>query len=132
MFKFNRIFFIINNYIISFVTFIIIFKLRYSLIILIGVEKRILPFQTILLFLTYSLIIAIFNISLKTYELNKINTVTESLLSGFIASILSMSIFGLYFYFTRTKFFAFCFYNRFFINTNFYFYFQQNVIPDFK
>lgn len=115
MFRFNRSIFIISNYLLSFFCFIIIYQIRYSWIDFAEVEKRILDLSTIFLFLLYSLTIIILNISLKTYETNKISRMTESIILNLFISILSIGIFGIYFYFTQTNFARFVFFSGFLI-----------------
>lgn len=115
MFRFNRTLFIVSNYLLSFISFILIFQLRYSWIDIIGVEKRILNHITILLFLFYSLVIIVFNISLKIYEINKISRLLESFFSNIFVSLLSMGFLGIYFYFTQIKFARFVFFLGFLI-----------------
>ncbi len=110
MFKFNRSVFIISNYFLSFICFLIIYKIRYSWIDFINVEKRTLDLYTILFLLLYSIIIIILNISLKVYEINKISRITESFLSNIFISLLSIGIFGIYFYLTQTNFARFVFF----------------------
>lgn len=115
MFRFNRINFIISNFIISFLCFLIIFKLRYSNILLIGVGERPLDSFTLIHFLFYSLTIIILNISLKIYEINKISKITESIISIIFVSILSSGLFSLYFYFFKIDFARFVFFSGFFL-----------------
>ena len=115
MFRFNRSIFIISNYILSFFSFIIIYQLRYSWIDFTNVEKRILDSQTIILLSLYSLTIIILNTSLKNYEINKISRITESFIQNIFISILSIGIFGIYFYFTQTNFARFVFFLGFFM-----------------
>lgn len=115
MFRFNRIFFIISNYLITFFCFLIIFNIRYSWVRVVGIVKRELVLSTIILFAFYSLTIIIFNISLKIYEINKISRITESILLNIFISIISMGIFGIYFYFTQTNFARFVFFLGFLI-----------------
>ena len=113
MFRFNRTSLIISNFIISFLIFFIIYKLRYSEIPIIGVETRVFDSFTLLLFLYYSASILILNISLKVYEINKISRITESLLAMLFASILSTGVFSLYFYYTKIDFARFVFFSGF-------------------
>ena len=115
MFRFNRSVFIISNYCLSFFCFIIIYMFRYSWISFTKVEKRILDLTTVVFLLLYSLTIIILNISLKTYEINKISRITESIILNIFISILSIGIFGIYFYFTQTNFARFVFFLGFFI-----------------
>ncbi len=115
MFRFNRIHFITSNFIISFLSFMLIFNLRYSWIKFAGIERRIIDFQTIFFFIFYSLVIIIFSISLKIYELNKLSYIKESLISNILVSLLSMGIFGTFFYFTQIKFARFVFFAGFLV-----------------
>ncbi len=115
MLRFNKTFFIVSNYLISFLIFLIIFKLRYSDIKFIGVAKRILDFYTILLLLLYSLAIIVLSFSFKLYEINKLTRIKESILSNILISVISMGIFGIYFYFTQTNFARFVFFSGFII-----------------
>jgi len=110
MFRFNRIFFIFTNFFISLSLFFIIYCLRYSNVPIIGVGTRKLTFHTLILFILYSIIIIIFNISLKIYEVNKISTIKESIFSNIIISMFSIGVFGGYFYFTQTNFARFVFF----------------------
>ncbi len=114
MFRFNRTIFIISNFLLSFFSFLIIYLIRYSWFNFTNVEKRTINFFTIILFLLYSLTIIILNISLKSYEINKISRLTESILSNIFISILSIGIFGIYFYLTQTNFARFVFFLGFF------------------
>lgn len=115
MFRFNRTIFIISNFILSVLSFLIIYLLRYSWINYPNVEKRTIDLPTIFIFLLYSLTIIILNISLKSYEINKISRLTESILSNIFISILSIGIFGIYFYLTQNDFARFVFFLGFFI-----------------
>jgi exopolysaccharide biosynthesis polyprenyl glycosylphosphotransferase len=115
MFRFNRSIFIISNYILSFFSFIIIYQIRYSWIDFANVEKRVLDLSTILLLLLYSLTIVILNISFKIYEINKISRITESIILNLFISILSIGVFGIYFYFTQTDFARFVFFLGFLV-----------------
>ncbi|HPO49257.1 MAG TPA: exopolysaccharide biosynthesis polyprenyl glycosylphosphotransferase [Spirochaetota bacterium] len=110
MFRFNRFFFIVTNFLIAFTIFLFIFLLRYKYFDFHGVEKRSLNFETIFLFLLYSSIIVIFNISFKIYEINKISQIKESLLINLIISFTSIGTIGAYFYFTQTNFARFVFF----------------------
>lgn len=114
MFRFNRTIFIISNFLLSFFSFLIIYLIRYSWINFVNVEKRTIDFLTIFFFLIYSLTIIILNISLKSYEINKISRLTESILSNIFISLLSIGIFGIYFYLTQTNFARFVFFLGFF------------------
>lgn len=115
MFRFNRVFFILTNFFISFLSFLFIFLLRYKYFDFAGVEKRSLTSDTILLFLFYSLVIVIFNISFKIYEINKISQIKESVLINLIISFTSIGVIGAYFYFTQTNFARFVFFLGFLI-----------------
>jgi exopolysaccharide biosynthesis polyprenyl glycosylphosphotransferase len=115
MFKFNRIFFIISNFIISFLIFILIYILRYQIIDFINVDKRTLTFDTLLLFLFYSFVIIILNVSFKIYEVNKITKIKESILINLLISVMSIGVIGGYFYFTQTNFARFVFFLGFII-----------------
>jgi len=110
VFRFNRLFFIITNFLISFLLFIAIFLFRYKYFSFSGVEKRELNVETLLLLLFYSIIIIIFNIAFKIYELNKISQIKESILTNVIISLVSIGTLGGYFYFTQTNFARFVFF----------------------
>lgn len=113
MFRFNRIFFILSNFIIAFLGFIFIFNLRYSWIDFPDIEKRIITLNVLILFFLYSLTIVIFNISFKVYEVNKITILTESLLLNIFVSIITVGVFGIYFFFTQRNFARFVFFAGF-------------------
>jgi exopolysaccharide biosynthesis polyprenyl glycosylphosphotransferase len=137
IFRFNRFFFIISNYLTSILCFIVIFNLRYSWLDFNGVEKRILNFYTIILFAVYSLALLILNISFKIYEINKISRFTESIFVTFFISIISMGVFGIFFYFTKTDFARFVFFTVFLIipfinsmfNKIFFIFFSKKRLP---
>jgi lipopolysaccharide/colanic/teichoic acid biosynthesis glycosyltransferase len=104
MFRYNRIFFIISNFLIVFIIFYLLFKIRYDWVDFDGVEKRVLTIYLIFLFSLYSLTFIIIKISFKTYEINKISRITESIFINSFISIVSIGIFGIYFYLTQTNF----------------------------
>jgi len=110
MFRFNRLFFIITNFFVAFFCFVFIFLFRYKYFDFTGVEKRALNIETILLLLLYSLIIVIFNIAFKIYEINKISQIKESILINIIISFVSIGAIGGYFYFTQTNFARYVFF----------------------
>jgi exopolysaccharide biosynthesis polyprenyl glycosylphosphotransferase len=113
MFKFNRIFFIISNFIISYFIFIFIFLSRYRFFDLSGIDKRNLTPDVMILLAFYSAVIIILNISFKVYEVNKISRLVESILINVFISIVSIGVIGSYFYFTQTNFARFVFFSGF-------------------
>ena len=115
MFKFNRIFFIISNFFISFIIFILIFLSRYKYFDFHDIDKRNLTPEVVLLLAFYSLTIVILNISFKIYEVNKLSRLIESLLVNIFISIVSIGIIGGYFYFTQTNFARFVFFSGFIV-----------------
>ncbi|MBN2547474.1 MAG: sugar transferase [Spirochaetes bacterium] len=115
MFRFNKIVFVISNFIISFIFFIIIFKFRYSWINFIGIEKRTINFETLIYFIVYSFVLIIIMISFRLYEVNKINKITETIPLIFFVSFLTMSIFGVFFYITKLQFARFVFFIGFIV-----------------
>lgn len=115
MFNFNRIFFIISNFFLSFITFNFIYLIRYSWLEFPGVHKRGLNPETLFLLLCYSLLIIILNITFKIYELNKITRITEAIIYNFIISLFSIGVFSIFFYLTKTDFARFVFFSGFII-----------------
>ncbi|OHD13757.1 MAG: hypothetical protein A2086_13500 [Spirochaetes bacterium GWD1_27_9] len=115
MFRFNRVFFIVSNFIIAFFSFVLIFLIRYKFFNFSGVEKRSLDLGTIILFLFYSFVIVILNMSFKIYEVNKIAKIKDALLANLIISVASIGVIGGFFYFTQTNFARYVFFLGFLI-----------------
>ncbi len=115
MFKFNRIFFIITNFLISYFIFLLIYLLRYVTNIFSNIDKRELDLSVLIIFSIYSMIIILFNISLKIYEINKIYEIKESLILNIFISLISISVIGGFYFFTKLDFPRFVFFSGFLI-----------------
>jgi exopolysaccharide biosynthesis polyprenyl glycosylphosphotransferase len=109
MFRFKRPFFIITNFILAWTTFLLIYYIRYEWFFP-SIESRVLDNTTLIYFLLYSLMIIVFNISFKSYEVNKITRIIESLILNGVISVLSMGMFGIFFFFTQLDFARFVFF----------------------
>ena len=116
MFRHNKSFFVVSNLIITFFSFFLIYKIRYSWFDFAGVEKRLIDVSVLLLIVLYSLVNSIFNIAFKIYEINKISSITESFFSSLFSSIFSIGLIGIFFYLTQTNFARFVFFLGFLIN----------------
>jgi len=113
MFRFKKIYFIISNFIISFLIFVSFFLIRYQIIDFSNVDKRNLSLETCSFFLFYSFLIVLFNISFKIYEVNKITKIKESILINVFISIVSIGVVGGFFYFTQINFARLVFFSGF-------------------
>ncbi|HOS32384.1 MAG TPA: hypothetical protein PLO95_04190, partial [Spirochaetota bacterium] len=115
MFKFNRVFFIISNFILSFLIFVIIFFIRYKWFDFADVDKRDIDLEVLISLMIYSFIIVILNISFKIYELNKISQIKESILTNIFISLVSIGVIGGVYFFTKIDFARFVFFLGFLI-----------------
>lgn len=114
MFKFKKIIFIVFNFFVSLLTFVLIYNIRYSWINFVGVEKRVVDFSTLFFFFSYSLVFIIFLFAFKIYEVNLINNITASLPSIIFSTFLSIAFFSIFFYITKLDFARFVFFSGFF------------------
>lgn len=110
MFRFNKFFFIVIDFFVSILIFIIIFKIRYSWILFSGVERRFISLSTLLFFSFYSLVLILAFFSFKLYEINYINKITDSIPAVIVSILTSVSFFGLFFYLTKINFARFVFF----------------------
>lgn len=115
MFKFNRIFFIFSNFFISYFIFLLIYFVRYITNIFPDIDKRELNVIVILIFAIYSLIIILLNISFKSYEINKIYEIKESIIGNILISLISIGLIGGFYFFSKINFPRFVFFSGFLI-----------------
>lgn len=113
MFKFNRTFFIVMNFIISTLTFMLFYMIRYKWTFFLYISQRDFDLSTFLLILLFSSFIIIFTIAFKMYEINKISRIKESLLFYFLISIFSIFSSTFIFYFFKIDFARFVFFTGF-------------------
>ena len=116
MFKFRKSFYIIFDFILSLLIFTSIFYVRYRLgNDFFGISSRQYSLQFFIHIVIYSLIIVLFNISMKCYELNKIYRIKESIIPNIIVSVLTIGLLGGFFFLLKMEFARFVFFSGFIV-----------------
>ena len=116
MFQFRKSFYIIFDFILSLLIFTLIFYVRYQIgSDFFGISSRSYSLMFFLHIVMYSLIIVLFNIAMKCYELNKIYRIKESIIPNILVSVLTIGLLGGLFFLLQLEFARFVFFAGFII-----------------
>ena len=111
MFNFKRYYFYISDFIFAIVTFIAIFKLRYSSVFFPSIGSRELTKINLLMFCGYACTILIFNTAMKLYELNNLSQAKESIVNAYLSVIACAFTWTFIFYISKYDFARFVFFS---------------------
>lgn len=111
MFNFKRYFFYISDFIFTVLTFIAVFKVRYSALFFPDVGTRELGYINILMFCGYACTILLFNTAMKLYELNNLSRGKDSVVNAYLSVIACAFTWTFIFYISKQDFARFVFFS---------------------